>query len=62
MFANKSEVYQAGWDDYMTDNECNLPNDLDYMEGWEDAKEALFECEMEAQLELQAELYELDHQ
>jgi hypothetical protein len=61
MFANKSEVYQAGWTDYVNDNGCNLPDDLDYMEGWEDSKEALFECEMEEQLELQQELYELEH-
>ena len=51
-----------GWNDYMDVNgECHFPTDLEYMEGWDDAKEALFEIEMEAQLELKAELYENEH-
>lgn len=61
MSANKTEMYQNGYSDYLEDNDCHFPDDNDYMEGWEDAREDVFELEMEANLVLQQELYENEH-
>lgn len=54
----KSEMYQAGWNDFMyTDGDCNFPADNDYLEGWQNAEEAVFEIRMETELELKSESY-----
>lgn len=38
----KSEMYKMGWDDYMNVyGKCNFQTDLEYMKGWDDAKEAV---------------------
>jgi hypothetical protein len=54
----ETEMYKAGWDDFMNVNgDCNFPNDSEYLEGWQDAEEALFEIKMEAELEMSVESY-----
>lgn len=58
----QSEMYQAGFNDYLAENDCMFPTDLDYLEGWGDAEEMTRELEFEAAMELQAELYENEHQ
>jgi len=66
MLETKSEMYQAGWADFMDVNgECHFPDDLDYMEGWLDAQEAVEAIEwdnaIEAKIQLDAEVYENEH-
>lgn len=62
MLESRSEMYQAGWNDFVAGNDCMFGNDMDYLEGWQDADEMSFELEMESQMELKAELYENEHQ
>ena len=57
----QSEMYKMGWNDYVNDAGCNFPDDMDYLEGWQECQDAMFEIEMEAELELKVELYENEH-
>ena len=55
MLESRSEMYQAGWNDFVAGNDCMFGNNLEYMEGWTDCEEMAWELEVEAQAERYAD-------
>jgi len=63
----QSEMYQAGFNDYMN-GECNAPSNIDdaqeYLDGWYDGQfdaDTDYDSELLKRIELTSELYENEH-